>query len=151
MNLIIKAATADDAEALAEFNSLMAMETENLKLDPETVKNGVKRLLQRPEQGHYYIAWVDGERAGSAMITHEWSDWRDGQMWWIQSVFIEKVHRRKGVFRALYKHMAAQAKQSPDTCGLRLYVEQHNHGAQATYKAMGMQETHYRLYEQMFE
>ena len=151
MNLEIQPATLDDADAIADFNIRMALETENLILDPALVGPGVKRLLNSPAMGHYSVAWDGKERAGSAMITHEWSDWRNGQIWWIQSVYVPPEHRRKGVFRAIYKHLEEHARQDPDICGLRLYVERDNNNAQETYLAMGMSETHYRLYEQMFD
>lgn len=151
MSVIIKPATADDVSSLAQFNREMALETEELVLDPSVVLSGVTRLLQRPDQGLYFIAWAGQERAGSAMITYEWSDWRDGYFWWIQSVFIQPSHRRKGLFSAIYQHISNLAEHEPDCRGLRLYVEKDNLNAQATYSALGMQQTHYRLFEQLFD
>lgn len=151
MSLDIRPATLDDAEAIADFNIRLALETENLTLDPALVVPGVKRLLNTPSMGHYTVAWRGEERAGCAMTTYEWSDWRNGQIWWFQSVYVPAEHRRHGVFRAIYKHIEDKARLDPEICGLRLYVERDNNNAQQTYSAMGMSETHYRLYEQMFD
>jgi len=151
LNLDIRPATLEDAEAIAAFNIALALETEDLVLDPAIVVPGVKRLIQSPAFGHYTVAWQGEERAACAMTTHEWSDWRNGQIWWFQSVFVAPKYRRKGAFSAIYNHIEDKARQDPSVCGLRLYVERENTNAQATYQAMGMSETHYRLYERMLD
>jgi ribosomal protein S18 acetylase RimI-like enzyme len=101
--------------------------------------------------GFYLVAEAaDGQVAGSLMVTTEWSDWRNGRFWWIQSVYIQPDWRRRGVFRALYRHLTEIAEDEPDVCGFRLYVERENAAAQATYRALGMHEGVYRVYERGF-
>ncbi len=143
----IRLATGDDAKLIADFNQRMALETESRSLDGATVNRGVQRLIERPENGHYRLAVRDGQVVGSLMITFEWSDWRDGNMWWIQSVYVTPESRRTGVFSALYKDVIDAASSDPDVRCVRLYVEHENTGAQATYSALGMHETGYRLFE----
>lgn len=147
--LHVRAAGAGDADVLARFNTAMALETEGKRLLPEVVGAGVRRLLGEPALGFYLVACAGAEVVGSAMVTAEWSDWRNGRFWWIQSVYVVPAWRRRGVFRALYAHIRAAASAEPDVCGFRLYVEQHNTVAQATYGALGMQVTDYRLLEEL--
>ena len=148
MKRIIRKAIPEDAKAIAAFNSAMAMETEGLYLQPERIDQGVKTLLQDSSLGFYLLAEEDGLPIGSLMITTEWSDWRNGLFWWIQSVYVKKEKRRQGVFRDLYQAVQKLAAATPEVCGFRLYVEQQNHTAQKTYQSLGLAETHYRLYEQ---
>ena len=147
----ITAATLAEAETIAAFNIALALETEGKKLDPPTVLAGVRAVLTDPSKGQYFVArLVEGNEAGmiigQLMVTVEWSDWRNGPLWWVQSVFIRKDHRRRGVFRALFRHLleAAQAESVP---AVRLYVEEHNAAAQATYSALGMQPAGYFVLE----
>ena len=148
MNTIsIVPATPEHVEQLTEFNCRMALETEQLELDPDTVRRGVGRLIAQPANGQYRLAERAGNVVGSLMLTYEWSDWRDGNMWWIQSVYVPPEHRRTGVFSELYNHVIELARQDPDVRCVRLYVEHENHNAQSTYTALGMVETGYRLYE----
>ncbi len=126
----------------------MAMETENLALDPAAVDAGVRAALADPEKAIYFIAEIDGRVVGQLMITHEWSDWRNGDMWWIQSVYVLPDSRRRGVFRALYQHVRQQAR-ALGVVGLRLYVEKENLPAQTTYSGLGMHLSHYLLMEEM--
>ena len=147
--LHVRAAAAGDADVLARFNTAMALETEGKRLLPGVVGAGVRRLLAEPALGFYLVACAGTEVVGSAMVTTEWSDWRNGRFWWIQSVYVVPAWRRRGVFRALYAHIRAAASAQPDVCGFRLYVEQHNTVAQATYAALGMQVTDYRLLEEL--
>lgn len=146
----VRRATRADAEQIAAFQEAMAVETEDRPLDPAVIRAGVEGLFARPEHGFYLVAERAGEVAGSLMVTPEWSDWRGGFFWWVQSVFVRAEHRRAGVYRALYEHVHAQAVQAEDVIGIRLYVERENTGARATYERLGMHETHYRLYEASF-
>ena len=147
--IAVRPAHAEEADTLAGFNIAMALETEGRRLLPEVVGAGVRRLLAEPALGFYLVAVADGEVVGSAMVTTEWSDWRNGRFWWIQSVYVRPERRRHGVFRALYAHIREAAAQAPDVCGFRLYVERENAAAQATYRALGMHETDYRIMEEL--
>lgn len=147
--LQIRRADAGDADVIAGFNVAMAEETEGKRLLPDVVARGVRRLLAEPALGFYLVALAHGEVVATLMVTTEWSDWRNGRFWWLQSVYVRPGWRRRGVFRALYAHVTAAAQTQPDVCGFRLYVERDNHAAQATYRALGMHETDYLLLEQL--
>jgi GNAT superfamily N-acetyltransferase len=147
MSLIIRAATAADVPTIARFNAAMAWETEGLKLDRERLRRGVEAVLADPNKGFYWVAELDGRPAGQMLVTPEWSDWRNGAFWWIQSVYVEPPCRGRGVFRALYEHAERLARSEPGVCGLRLYVEEHNEGAQQAYLRLGMKPTSYRIFE----
>jgi len=152
--LAVRDAREDDAALIARWMIAMAWETEHKALDPDTVARGVRAVFEQPARGRYFIAErVVDERiatAGVLMLTHEWSDWRDGDWWWIQSVYVDPEHRRCGVYRALYEHVHALAKATPEVCGLRLYVERGNANAQRTYASMGMVDAGYAIYEDEF-
>ena len=148
-DLRMRAAGPHDAPLLAQFNIAMARETEGKRLLPAVVGAGVRRMLAEPSLGFYLVAEAGGEVAGSLMVTTEWSDWRNGRFWWIQSVYVRPAWRRRGVFRALYRHLAEHAEREPDVCGFRLYVERENAAAQSTYFALGMAGTDYLLFEQL--
>jgi GNAT superfamily N-acetyltransferase len=148
-DIAVRAATRADADTLAQFNRAMADETEDKALDPETVRNGVEALFDDPSRGFYLVAEAEGRLVGSLMITTEWSDWRNGRFWWIQSVYVRPDARRRGVYRALHRAVRRRARDRTDVCGLRLYVERGNAAARETYEALGMTETAYRLYEEM--
>ena len=150
MSFEVRRATRDDVDALVAFNHAMAVESEDKALDVTQLRAGIEALLAHPDEGHYLIAWHAGERAGALMLTFEWSDWRNGRFWWIQSVYVPPAWRRRGVYSSLHAHVRHAALADPDACGLRLYVERENLGAMATYRALGMEETHYRLYEEEF-
>jgi len=145
----IRRATVDDAETLARFNEAMAEETEDKPLDPDTVRAGVRAVFDTPEQAFYLVAERDGEVVGSLMITTEWSDWRNADFWWIQSVYVHPSARRTGIYTALHREVRRRAQEADDVCGLRLYVEQDNAAAQAAYEELGMAEPPYRMYEEM--
>lgn len=134
---------------LRDGNVAMAAETEALALDPERVLRGVEAVLRDPGKGFYLVAYdaESGAVAGQLMVTYEWSDWRDGMQWWIQSVHVVPAWRRRGVYRALHEAVVARARAA-GAVGVRLYVAGENVGAQRTYVALGMTETHYRLFEQ---
>ena len=143
----IRRATRRDAAALIAFNSAMALETEGKALTPQVVAAGVRHLLRHPGSGFYLVAESRGEVIAGLMVTTEWSDWRNGEFWWIQSVYVRPAHRRQGVYRRLYRFVRALAAKKRRVCGFRLYVEQSNRRAQATYRASGMERTHYQVYE----
>jgi GNAT superfamily N-acetyltransferase len=150
MDLEICTATAEDAPAIVEFNKLMALETEGRTLDPQTIRRGVETALADPAKGQYYVARLDGQVVGQTLITFEWSDWRNGDFWWFQSVYVRKDTRGRGVFKALFTHVVNLARARPDVCGVRLYMDQHNEKARATYARLGMAQTQYRLFELEF-
>jgi len=143
----IRTTSLADAETISEFNQLMAMETENKKLPQDVIDSGVKRLMQKPEYGFYLIAEINNQAAGTCMVTKEWSDWRDGLFWWVQSVYVKKDFRKQGVYTAMYKKIQSLAKAEPDVYGFRLYVEKDNTIAQKTYESLGMKATDYLLFE----
>ena len=147
MTIRIRDAVPADAKTIAAFNAAMALETEGKTLDEGLLEPGVAALLNDAAKGRYWIAEVDGEIAGQLMITYEWSDWRNGTMWWIQSVFVPEKHRRTGVFSALYRHVEELASAADDCCGIRLYVEESNERAQDTYRALGMVSPGYSVME----
>ncbi len=136
-----------DADILAQFNVALAKESENLVLDAARVKEGVAALLRDPGKGTYFVAEVGGSVIGQLLITHEWSDWHNGDYWWLQSVYVRSDCRRRGVFQALFEHVMARAQGRTDVAGIRLYVEKNNDPALKTYDRLGMKETHYRILE----
>lgn len=144
----VRLASIDDAATIVDFNARMASETEGRALPLEVLKNGVVAALADPNRCQYFVAESEGRVVGQAMITYEWSDWRNGQFWWIQSVYVMEEWRRRGIFRTLYQHLQQLARDTPDCCGLRLYVEQHNQVAQETYRRMGMKSTGYLILEE---
>lgn len=147
--LKIRLATPRDARVVAAFNAAMALETEGKVLFPEVVGAGVRNLLKRPRAGFYLVAETASEVVGSLMITTEWSDWRNGDFWWIQSVYVLPEFRRRGVYKRLYRHVQRLAAKRRAVCGFRLYVERNNRRAQATYRASGMERTHYLVFEHL--
>jgi ribosomal protein S18 acetylase RimI-like enzyme len=149
VRLKIRRASRKDARTLAEFNSAMALETERKVLMPRVIGAGVRALLAQPRAGFYVIAEAGGSVAGALMITTEWSDWRNGSFWWIQSVYVRPQFRRQGVYRRLYGYIRSLAAKARAVCGFRLYVERNNRRAMATYRSAGMEQTHYVLFEQL--
>ena len=147
--LKIRRATRRDAEVLIAFNRAMALETERKVLMPHVIGAGVRHLLRHPEAGFYLVAESGAEVIGGLLVTTEWSDWRNGEFWWIQSVYVRARYRRQGVYRGLYRFVRALAATKRGVCGFRLYVEKTNRRAQATYRASGMERTHYLLYEHL--
>lgn len=147
----IRLATASDAGAITAFNIAMAKETENKTLDLPTVNSGVSRLLASPQYGFYVVAEGHGQIIGSLMVTYEWTDWRDGLFWWIQSVYVKPEFRGRGVYKKLHGFVRDTAKRDPEVHGIRLYVEKENSKAQRAYQKEGMTESYYRIYEELFE
>lgn len=145
----IRQAVHDDIETLARFNMKMALETEGINLRPEVIRAGVAGMIGNPQRGFYLVAEQDGVITASLMITTEWSDWRNGTFWWIQSVYVLPEFRRQGLYRRLYQEVRDRAARDHDICGYRLYVERNNQIAQQTYQALGMTETEYLLMEDL--
>ena len=140
----------EDAPVIAEYNRRMALETESKELDAETVERGVKQGLLQPGKCRYFVAEVQGSVIGQAMVTYEWSDWRNGDLWWIQSVYVHPDHRRQGIFKKLYQHIETLARKNTSARGLRLYVEEENTTGQTVYKNLGMSHAGYHVYEREF-
>lgn len=147
IDFLLRPATIADTDVIARYNSAMAFETEGLTLSRDRLARGVRTVLEDASKGFYIVAESGGRVVGQMMITFEWSDWRNGTFWWIQSVYVDRDFRQRGVFRALYDYVASRAEQDPGVCGLRLYVEGENHAAHRTYERLGMKQTSYRFYE----
>ena len=155
----IREAQPADTDLLAQWMIAMAWETEHKRLDPATIHAGIATGIADPAKARYFIAMRDaalaghetvGVPAGMLMLTTEWSDWRNGDWWWIQSVYVASDHRRQGVYAALHRHVEQLARATPGVIGLRLYVEKDNANAQRTYSTLGMHDAGYRIYETEF-
>ena len=145
----VRNATLEDAATIAAFQVAMALETEELALDPDVVNEGVAAVFRDPSKGRYFVAEDAGAVVASLMITHEWSDWRNGLVWWIQSVYVQPEYRKKGVYTQMYRHIKNQVETSADIRGVRLYVDKRNIPAQKVYTRLGMNGSHYDTYEWM--
>jgi len=148
MHLMIRGARSADVEVICEFNRRMAKETENKELDAAVLRAGVQAMLTDPQKGRYLVAEIDGKVVGQLGVTCEWSDWRNGMFWWIQSVYVAAEARRQGIFRRLYEALLQAARAEANVIGVRLYVEHDNHIAQATYRELNMVMTSYHVMEQ---
>lgn len=146
----LRDATRADIPFLVECNAAMALETEHKTLDREVLARGVAAVFDNSSRGFYLVAEHDGAPAGCLLITYEWSDWRNGDWWWFQSVYVLPAARRAGVFRALYAEVERRARATKDVIGLRLYVERDNVRAQNTYASLGMEEEAYRMFARSF-
>ena len=147
--MIIRTANEKDADALVDFNQAMAMETEGKALERETLTKGVNAVFRDPARGFYVVAEQDGQIAGGLMVTYEWSDWRNGWFWWIQSVYVRPEARGTGVYSRLYAFVQEKAENDPEgVCGFRLYVEKENERAMKVYEKLGMSECDYKMYEE---
>jgi GNAT superfamily N-acetyltransferase len=146
----VRRAVPADQAAIAEFNTRLAWETERLQLDPPTIAAGVLAVLNDGSHGVYFVAEAEGQLIGQCSVTYEWSDWRNGDLWWLQSVYVDAAWRGRGVFRELFREVERTALAA-GAVGLRLYVEEHNTGAQATYRRHGMEKTHYLMFEKGLE
>jgi GNAT superfamily N-acetyltransferase len=145
----VRTAEPRDVETVAELNMAMAWETEHVQLDQATLIRGIHAVLADPTHGFYIVAEADNQVVGCLLITFEWSDWRCGLFWWIQSLYIRPLFRRQGIFRQLHEFVRTQAVRQGGVCGIRLYVEQSNQVAQQAYRQIGMHARSYRMYEQM--
>jgi GNAT superfamily N-acetyltransferase len=148
-DILFREAAQDDVPAIIEFQLAMARETEELELDRATLTKGVHALFADPKLGRYYVAEDDGRVVGSLMITYEWSDWRNGMVWWIQSVYVVPDYRRRGVYAGLYAYVKKIVEPDPAIRGIRLYVDNRNATAQQVYARLGMEGEHYRVFEWM--
>jgi GNAT superfamily N-acetyltransferase len=147
----VRPARQEDVSLMVRWQMAMALETEDKPLDEAVLTRGIQRAFEDAQKGRYFIAEIEGRPAGTLMLTWEWSDWRDGWWWWIQSVFVDETFRRRGVYRALYAHVLAQAEADPEVRGIRLYVEQDNSSARRTYEFLGMQHPAYVMYEKTIQ
>jgi GNAT superfamily N-acetyltransferase len=145
----VRAARAEDLEALVAGNMALAEETEPVRLDMETLRQGILALLESRAPGRYWVAELEGRVVGQLLVTFEWSDWRNRMVWWIQSVYVAPDARGRGVLRTLYD-VARREALAAGAGGLRLYVNTANQRAQAVYAALGMNGDHYRVFEDMF-
>lgn len=148
--LTIRPATEADWETIVDFNCRLADETENKRLDPAIIGPGVRAVLADDTKGRYFVACDDTRIVGQLMHTFEWSDWRNGWIWWLQSVYVDADYRRRGVFRQLNQHLADLAEADPGVVGLRLYVENENERAHHTYEQIGMDRAGYFVMERLF-
>ena len=145
--LLVRPARPADRDPIVDFNLAMARETEGKDLSRERLTAGAAAVYADPAKGAYFVAERDGAVVGCLMITKEWSDWRNGDFWWIQRVYVPVKHRGTGVFRALYDDVLARARATEGVCGVRLYVERENAHAQRVYDAVGMRRSSYQFYE----
>lgn len=146
----IEQANVEDTPAIVAFQLAMALETEELRLDPPMVQQGVNAVFNDPGKGFYLVARDGNKLISSLMITYEWSDWRAKTVWWIQSLYVLPEYRQQGVFRQMFDWLSHQARESGTVGGIRLYVDNRNMSARAVYEALGMDGEHYRFYELMF-
>ncbi|MCX6253350.1 MAG: GNAT family N-acetyltransferase [Bacteroidia bacterium] len=146
----IRKAKPEDTSVIIDFQQKMAWETEQMTLVPEIVTNGVKTVFANPARGQYWVVEENSKIVASLLITYEWSDWRNTDVWWFQSVYVLPAYRRTGIFRSMYSHIKNEADKQ-GVAGLRLYVETNNSGAQKTYEALGMKSEHYTMYEWLKE
>lgn len=149
--ILIRPAKLSDAPAMVEFNQAMAHETEGKHLDRDTLMGGVEAVFHAADKGFYVIAENadDGKIVGGLMVTFEWSDWRNAWFWWIQSVYVLPDFRGQKIYRQLYEFVKQKAAEARNVCGFRLYVEKENERAQKVYEKLGMEKSHYLMYEEM--
>jgi GNAT superfamily N-acetyltransferase len=147
INITIRQAELADAPIIAEFNQRLAQETEDLRLEPDRISAGVVALLKDRAKGLYFLAEVNGEVVGQVMITYEWSDWRNGILWWLQSVYVKQAFRRLGIFSRLFEHVKSAATKNDGVRGIRLYMHADNTRARQSYERLGMEHTKYEVFE----
>jgi ribosomal protein S18 acetylase RimI-like enzyme len=149
--IFVRAATPGDLPTIVEFNRRLALETESLILDGPTLEAGVRAALSDASKARYFVACAaDGQVVGQMMHTYEWSDWRNGDIWWLQSVYVHPDYRSLGVFRRLFDFVAERAREDSNVVGLRLYVEDHNERAQAVYERIGLKTAGYGVMEHVW-
>jgi GNAT superfamily N-acetyltransferase len=142
-------ARPSDAARIVDFQIAMAEETEQIRLDRKVCTQGVQAVLSDEKLGRYYVGEIDGEVVASTLITYEWSDWRNGVVWWIQSVYVLPDARKQGVYAGLYRHLQEIARAKDHVRGIRLYVDRRNGPAQSVYARLGMNGEHYQVFEWM--
>lgn len=147
MELHIRDATINDANTIVQYNLNLARESEGLELNEGVLHDGVVRALEQPDYCRYFVAEVDGVVAAQTMLTYEWSDWKNGLIWWIQSVYVDPAYRRQGLFREIFKYLEKLAVENGEIVALRLYVHEHNLRAISTYEKLGMSQSEYLLFE----
>src|ERR1051326_3064334 len=140
-----------DRDVIVDFQIAMARETEELELDRDVLLNGVEAVFHDPSRGRYFVAEIDHRVVASLLITYEWSDWRNGVVWWIQSVYVRPEHRRQRIYAGLYEHVKLIVDSQPSVRGIRLYVDRRNVSAQNVYTRLGMNGEHYQVCEWMKE
>ncbi|HEY5919450.1 MAG TPA: GNAT family N-acetyltransferase [Chryseolinea sp.] len=145
--ITIQKALPNHIDILIDFQQRLAYESEGVRLDASTLREGMEAMFDDPAKGLYYIARDGNEVVGCHMITYEWSDWRNGMVWWLQSVYVKESHRKKGIFKMMYDNVISIIKKDPNLIGLRLYVGKSNERAMKVYSAMGMDGSHYTVYE----
>ena len=146
-----RTANFDDIPSIVHFQLAMARETESLELDPQVCSRGVRAVFDHPERGIYYVGEINGIVVASLLITYEWSDWRNGVVWWIQSVYVLPAFRRQGVYRGLYFFIQAIARANENVRAVRLYVDRRNVVAKSVYESLGMNGDHYQVFEWLKE
>ncbi len=144
---VIRKATRADIQALVDFNTAMAFETEGITLDQHIIKSGVQELFHDPTKGFYIVCEIENSVRACLMITYEWSDWRNGNFWWIQSVYVQKEYRQLGLYKLMYDHIKTTVLKSGEVAGIRLYVDDDNLIAQNVYQKLGMQKSNYQIFE----
>lgn len=149
MGVSVRKATREDLSAIADFQQRLAAETENMTLDRDILLKGIESMFDDPSKGIYFIAEVDGEIVGCHSITYEWSDWRNGMVFWLQSVYVVEQHRKHGVFKKMFENLQRMVREDKGIAGLRLYVDKTNLRAQKVYQSMGMNGEHYSVFELM--
>lgn len=148
-NAIIRKALPKDIPTVVSFQLKMAKETEGLSLDQPTVKAGVSAVLEDCSKGCYYVCEINGEIAASLLTTFEWSDWRNGTVLWIQSVYVRPEYRKQGIYKRMYRHLQEEVLNDQQLKGIRLYADKSNHAALVTYTRLGMNQDHYTTFEWM--
>jgi ribosomal protein S18 acetylase RimI-like enzyme len=143
----VRQATLKDYEAIVKFQLEMAKETEGIDLLLEPLEKGVKALLENPSKGVYYVTVINKKVVSSLLTTYEWSDWRNGTVLWIQSVYVMPQYRRRGVYRNMYSHIKSMVLSSDNLMGIRLYADKSNLAAHKTYENLGMNQDHYITFE----
>ena len=145
-DILVREADGSDISTLIEYNRALADETENISLDKDILRLGITRALELKDC-HYFVAELDGKIVGQTLITSEWSDWRNGEMWWMQSVYVHPDYRKRGVFQSIFKHIETLAGKTPEVKALRLYVMQDNQAGRSAYQKLGMKNSGYVVYE----
>ncbi|HET8580305.1 MAG TPA: N-acetyltransferase, partial [Nitrospiraceae bacterium] len=152
--LIVRPARPADVDVLVNFSAAMAMETEGRTLDMQRLRRGILAVIESPARGFYLVAEVPAGPlkvvVGQLLVTFEWSDWRNAQFWWIQSVYVDPARRRKGIYRRMHESVLTQARAQGDVCGVRLYVEEGNEAAQVVYRRVGLSRSSYQVFEHDF-